>query len=73
VTVRIEHVRPSNTNKEFLERIKKCEEIKKECIAKGLPIPSFKRPIIGARKEVIIPLGGNEPKEVFYEPYYEVY
>ncbi|RVD90777.1 60S ribosomal protein L21 [Tubulinosema ratisbonensis] len=73
ITCRIEHIRPSNCRKEFLERKSRYEELKKEAIANNLPLPPKKRQVVGPRKEVVLPLAGNEPKEIFYEPFYEVY
>lgn len=73
ITCRIEHVRPSNCQKEFLKRKAEYQKKKEEAIANNLPMPTMKREVTGPRKEIVLPLGGNEPKEIFYEPFYEVY
>merc|ERR1712217_251579 len=44
MNVRIEHIKPSNCRKEFLDRVKSNEEKKKECKEKGIKVVTKRIP-----------------------------
>merc|ERR1711915_224702 len=73
IVCKIEHVKKSKCDKEFIERRNKNEQIRKECKQKGLPVPSLKRQPIGSRPDFFIDMKDNEPIEISHEPFIDIY
>lgn len=71
--VKIEHLRKSRCREEFLKRSKEYFLRKKEAQENHTAIPSAKRSMEGARKAVTISMVDNEPIEVGYKKYVDLF
>lgn len=73
IRVRVEHLTKSKCGKEFRERIKKNEEIRRDAKSKGIVVDCLKRKQKGPREAFFIGLDNNEPIEVKNDPYVDVF
>ncbi|OCB86228.1 hypothetical protein A7U60_g6818 [Sanghuangporus baumii] len=69
VNIRIEHVRHSKCRQEFLERVKRNEQLRAEAKAKGEPAPSLRRVQPAPRESHIVSSKDNAPQTVVPVPY----
>ncbi|KAL5494867.1 RPL21A [Sanghuangporus weigelae] len=69
VNIRIEHVRHSKCRQEFLERVKRNEQLRAEAKAKGEPAPSLRRVQPAPREGHIVSSKDNAPQTVVPVPY----
>lgn len=73
ITVRVEHIRASNCNKDFVERCIRNDKLRKEALARGEKLGSIKRIPPGPREAVLLSTKDNEPIEIKNEAHIEIY
>nr|6ZU5_LT0 Chain LT0, eL21 [Paranosema locustae] len=73
VIARVEHVRPSRCNEEYIKRRTENDRLRREAAARGEKLGSLKRKPGGPRGAVLISTENNTPIEIRNEPYFEVY
>lgn len=73
IVCKIDHVKKSKCDQEFIERRKRNDLIRKEALEKGNTVPCLKRQPKGARPEFFIDTKDNQPVEIRYEPHIEIY